>query len=61
DQQGTFNDDGSYELALPFSDSRELVLDILRYGPDVEVLAPDSLRREIVARLTAALKKYQKK
>ncbi len=61
DQQGTFTDDGSYELALPFSDSRELILDILRYGPDVEVLAPASLRRDVVARLEAALKKYEKK
>ncbi len=61
DQQGTFNRDGSYELALPFSDSRELILDILRYGPDVEVLAPGSLRSEVKTRLQAALKKYQKK
>ncbi len=60
DQQGSRLDDGSYQLSLPYGDSRELVLDILRYGPDVEVIAPDELRREIKERLTAALKQYEK-
>ncbi len=59
EQQGSWLADGSYQLCLPYGDSRELVLDILRYGPDVEVLAPDDLRREVRARLTAALKQYE--
>lgn len=61
DQQGLFLEDGSYELALPFSDYRELILDILKYGPDVEVIAPESLREEVKKRLAEALQKYEKK
>ena len=60
DQQGSWLDDGSYQLSLPYGDSRELVLDILRYGPDVEVVAPDELRCEVKGRLIAALKQYEK-
>jgi len=59
DQQGSWLDDGSYQLSLPYGDSRELVLDILRYGPDVEVMAPDELRSEVKKRLAAALKQYE--
>jgi len=60
EQQGSWLDDGSYQLSLPYGDSRELVLDILRYGPDVEVMAPAELRREVRDRLTVALKQYEK-
>jgi predicted DNA-binding transcriptional regulator YafY len=60
DQQGSWLDDGSYQLSLPYGDSRELVLDILRYGPDVEVIAPEELRGEVKGRLIAALKQYEK-
>ncbi|MFH2122997.1 MAG: WYL domain-containing protein [Pseudomonadota bacterium] len=59
-QQGSWLADGSYQLSLPYGDSRELVLDILRYGPDVEVMAPDELRGEVKERLIAALKQYEK-
>jgi predicted DNA-binding transcriptional regulator YafY len=41
----------SYHLHVPYSDERELIMEVLRYGPDVEVLAPESLRREVVARV----------
>jgi predicted DNA-binding transcriptional regulator YafY len=33
-------------------------MDILKYGADVEVLAPDSLRSAVSAQLTAAAKLY---
>jgi predicted DNA-binding transcriptional regulator YafY len=33
-------------------------MDILKYGPDVEVLAPAELRADVVARLAAALALY---
>lgn len=58
-QKGRFLEDGSYCLEFPFSDERELVADILRYGPDVEVEAPKSLRRTVRAKLEAASKIYQ--
>jgi len=58
EQQGRFLDDGRYELRLPFGDCRELILDVLRYGPDVEVVSPPSLRRAVAERLRAAAAVY---
>lgn len=57
-QRQQLNDDGSLELWLPYADDRELVMDVLRYGVEVEVLGPESLRDEVVRRLAEALKKY---
>ena len=57
-QKARFEKDGSYLLEIPFSDSRELVMDILRQGPGVEVLAPAALRKEVAAQLKAALAQY---
>lgn len=59
DQQGCRLDNGSYELRLPYGDPRELVLDILRYGPDVKVIAPEGLCCEVKKRLAAALRRYE--
>lgn len=57
-QEGRFLEDGSYELQIPYSDPRELVMDILKYGPDVEVLGPEELRVVVVGRLQSALWRY---
>ena len=57
-QRGKTLDDGSFQLELPYSDHRELVMDILRYGADVEVLAPDTLRDQVRSRLAAAIEVY---
>jgi len=43
-QKGAWDEQGAWTLELPFSSARELVMDILRYGPEVEVLSPDFLR-----------------
>jgi len=59
DQKGNWHDDGSYTLEIPYSDSCELLLDILKYGPDVEVLEPKELRDEVRNRLNSALKNYE--
>jgi predicted DNA-binding transcriptional regulator YafY len=58
-QKGRFEPDGSYVLELPFSDHRELAMDVLRHGPHVEVLEPASLREAVEAQLAAALRRYQ--
>lgn len=58
DQKGTFLSDGAYELHLPFADQRELVMEILRYGPDVRVMSPESLQQEVRTRLALALDQY---
>lgn len=58
EQVGQFLTDGRYELRFPYRDSRELVMDILRNGADVEVVAPDTLRADVRRALEAALARY---
>lgn len=58
EQEGQFQLDGSYLLKVPYSDPRELVMDILKYGPDVEVLAPEPLARLVSDRLAEARARY---
>ena len=58
-QQGTWLPDGRYELRVPYSNSRELLMDVLKYGPDAEVVAPLSLREELKIQLQLALSGYQ--
>lgn len=48
-----------YELQVPYSDPRELLMDILKYGPDVEVLAPNELRALVAARVGEAAAQYR--
>ena len=56
---GSFDADGSFVLDVPFADSRELLMDILKYGAQVEVLAPEALVaavNEEITRMAARLK-----
>jgi predicted DNA-binding transcriptional regulator YafY len=57
-QEGRWLEDGRYELKVPYSQSRELVMDILRYGPDAQVVSPQSLREEIRIMHKLALDEY---
>lgn len=57
-QSGHFLIDGSYELAVPYGNPTELVMDILKYGPEVEVVAPNELRDLVKRRLTESLARY---
>lgn len=50
--------DNSYELLVPYADDRELIGDILRFGPDVQVLAPPGLRAKVQSRLLEAASRY---
>lgn len=43
-QKGSFDEQGRYLLKLPYADHRELIMDILKFGADVEVVEPESLR-----------------
>ena len=47
---------GEIELTLPYGNATELVRDILKWGPDVEVIAPNTLRAQVgdAAKATAA-------
>ena len=57
-QVGIFLDDGRYQLDLPYADSRELLMDILKFGPDVEVISPIALRTVAIEKIKAALQQY---
>jgi len=57
-QEGRWLDDGRYELQLPYRDDRELVMDILRHGPEVEVIEPEALRRQVIEQLRRTLGRY---
>ncbi len=54
-QRGKLQKDGHYLLEVPYSDDRELVMDILRHVPEVEVLAPKPLRDKVAEKLRAGL------
>ncbi len=58
-QAGRFLTDGRYELRIPYRDDQELVMDILKHGREVEVVAPDSLRDGVAEQLRLALAQYQ--
>lgn len=57
-QRGRFEADGSYVLEIPYSDDRELVMDMLKHGPAIEVLAPQTLRERVAALLRDAAATY---
>jgi predicted DNA-binding transcriptional regulator YafY len=57
-QKSWFDDAGLYVLEFPYHNDSELVMDILKYGPDVEVISPDALRSRVKKRLEAALDSY---
>ena len=46
-QRASWEKDGRYVLEVPYSSEKELVMDILKFGPDVEVLVPESLRASV--------------
>ncbi len=58
-QRGWFEADGHYRLELPYAGAQELVMDILKYGPDVEVLGPAELRRTVAEALAEAARQYR--
>jgi predicted DNA-binding transcriptional regulator YafY len=57
DQVGYWREE-SYELQVPFSDERELVREVLKYGPDCEVVGPEGLRQTVADRLRRAATIY---
>lgn len=57
-QVGTFDKEGNYLLEFDYNQDPELVMDILKYGAGVEVLAPTSLRKRVKDELVNALNNY---
>jgi len=58
DETGTWLEDGRFELRIPYSNPTELIMEICRHGPEVEVLAPASLRQRVAENLQRARDQY---
>jgi len=60
DQKSSFDEEGFYLLDIPYSDDRELIMDILKYGSSVEVVAPAALKNKVVQEIKMMLSGYGK-
>ncbi|MFC1772270.1 helix-turn-helix transcriptional regulator [Pseudomonadota bacterium] len=58
-QKGWFDEGGSYVLEFPYSDDRELIMDILKHGPAVEVISPAALRKRIKEQADEIIRQYR--
>lgn len=58
-QEGRYLPDGRYELKVPYSNPRELLMDVLRYGANVQIIEPVSLRESAKMSLQLALAGYE--
>lgn len=50
--------DGNYQLDVPYGKDWELIQDILKQGPDVEVLSPDGLRQKVMQLVQGIARMY---
>jgi predicted DNA-binding transcriptional regulator YafY len=60
-QQSLWLEDGRYQLTIPFNDHRELLMDILKHGAEVEVMAPWFLVEAVKEQVAAMQKNYSGK
>ncbi|PCJ39515.1 MAG: transcriptional regulator [SAR86 cluster bacterium] len=60
EQESKRLENGNWELTVPYGDSRELIMDILKYGEDAEVIEPESLRQQVIEKMQKSLKNYKK-
>ncbi len=58
-QEGRALPDGGYELKIPFGHPRELLMDVLRYGADAEIVAPVALRQQMKSMLQLTISNYE--
>lgn len=58
-QVGKFDDEGNYILEFEYDQEPELVMDILKHGASIEVLAPQSLINHVQLELKTALSLYK--
>jgi predicted DNA-binding transcriptional regulator YafY len=59
DQVSSVLPDGTLMLEVPYSDTRELIGEILRHGTDVEVIEPPALREQAAATIDKMLNVYR--
>jgi len=60
-QMGAYDAEGFWLLEFPYSDDRELLLDVLKHGEHVEVLAPRALRTKVCQAHREAAARYQRR
>ena len=58
EQQSKWLAEGVYELTIPYTEETEILMDILRHGDQVRVVAPETLVKAVRARLIAAAGRY---
>lgn len=59
EQKGEWDAQGHWVLQIPYSDDRELVMDILRHTPEVEVLDPAGLRLRVLEKMREGLVRWE--
>lgn len=58
EQQSEWMSDGTYQLHIPYSDERELIMDIMRHLPHVQVVEPFTLRKLLNQYLQSAIQSH---
>ena len=58
EQRSEYDTDGFYLLSVPYSQDTELIMEILKYADDVEVLEPGHLRERVRQRVAATQALY---
>ena len=58
EQRGYLQEDGSYRLDVPYGNPKEIIMEIMKFGADVEVISPPALRQQVAERLQLAANKY---
>lgn len=58
EQASYYDKHGYYHLRVPYSQDIELIMDILKFGAEVEVLEPAQLRARVVERIDAMQRLY---
>ncbi len=57
-QRARHESDGSYVLEVPYGDDTELVMDILRFGPECLVEGPEELARKVAEQARRTAERY---
>jgi predicted DNA-binding transcriptional regulator YafY len=58
-QKGFYLEDGSYRLEIPYSDHKELIMDILKYGSSATLEAPESLKQKLLEEINSIKANYK--
>ncbi len=58
EQSGKLLPDGSYLLEIPYRVATELIREILKEGPEVEVIGPEILRQQVSGLVSQLFKRY---